>query len=98
MVARRPAPLVRVDAEVVDRAGDDLERLPVEEELLPRHAQPAPPPEAQPTALLVAAIGAPLRVPGSDGMTHLEYDLLVANMLLPRLRAAAQAVKASIAS
>ena len=43
-------------------------------------AQPAPPPEAQPTALLVAAIGAPLRVPGSDGMTHVEYDLLVANV------------------
>ena len=25
-------------------------------------------------------IGAPLRVPGSDGMTHLEYDLLLANV------------------
>jgi hypothetical protein len=44
------------------------------------HAQPAPPPVAQPTALLVSAIGAPLRVPGSDGMTHVEYDLLVANV------------------
>ena len=44
------------------------------------HAQTEPPPVAQPTALLVSAIGAPLRVPGSDGMTHVEYDLLVANV------------------
>ena len=42
--------------------------------------QAAPFPAAQPTALLVSAIGAPLRVPGSDGMTHLEYDLLLANV------------------
>jgi Peptidase family M23 len=44
------------------------------------HAQTTPPPVAQPTALLVSAIGAPLRVPGSDGMAHVEYDLLVANV------------------
>jgi hypothetical protein len=44
------------------------------------HAQPAPPPAAQPTALLVSALGTPLRVPGSDGLTHVEYDLLVANV------------------
>jgi hypothetical protein len=43
---------------------------------------PPPGPEvpgAGPTALLVAAVGAPLRVPGSDGLAHLEYDLLVTN-------------------
>ena len=41
-------------------------------------SQPAPP-AAQPTALLVSATNAPLRVPGSDGMEHLEYDLLITN-------------------
>ena len=34
---------------------------------------------AQPTALLVSATNAPLRVLGSDGMEHLEYDLIIAN-------------------
>jgi hypothetical protein len=29
--------------------------------------------------LLVSATNAPLRVPGSDGLVHLEYDLLVTN-------------------
>lgn len=35
---------------------------------------------AQPTALLVAATNAPLRVLGSDGMEHLEYDLIITNV------------------
>jgi hypothetical protein len=36
-------------------------------------------PTAQPTALLVSATNAPLRVLGSDGMEHLEYDLIITN-------------------
>src|SRR5436190_22794022 len=40
--------------------------------------QPAPP-AAQPTALLVSATNAPLRVLGSDGLEHLEYDLIISN-------------------
>src|SRR5262245_31694370 len=32
------------------------------------------PADGQPTALLVSAINTPLRVPGSDGLVHLEYD------------------------
>ena len=31
------------------------------------------------TALLVSAIGAPRSVPGSDGMEHTEYDLIITN-------------------
>ena len=31
------------------------------------------------TAIVVAATNDPLRVPGSDGVDHLEYDLLVTN-------------------
>jgi hypothetical protein len=34
----------------------------------------------QPTALLVEATNRPLRVPGSDGLQHLEYDLIVSNV------------------
>jgi hypothetical protein len=34
----------------------------------------------QPTALFVSAIHAPLRVTGSDGMVHIEYDLVLANV------------------
>ncbi len=41
--------------------------------------QPSPP-AAQPTALLVTATNAPLRVLGSDGMEHLEYDLIITNV------------------
>src|SRR5688500_1682426 len=37
----------------------------------------SPRPAAQRTAILVSATNAPLRVPGSDGMAHLEYDLIV---------------------
>ena len=40
--------------------------------------QPAPP-TAQTAALLVSATNAPLRVRGSDGMEHLEYDLVITN-------------------
>jgi len=47
-------------------------------------AVPAAHPEVQPasqaTALLVSATNAPLRVLGSDGMEHLEYDLLITNV------------------
>jgi hypothetical protein len=35
---------------------------------------------AQSTALLVTAIHDPLRVTGSDGMVHLEYDLIITNV------------------
>ena len=38
------------------------------------------PPAAQPTPLLVTATNAPLRVLGSDGMEHLEYDLVITNV------------------
>jgi hypothetical protein len=38
--------------------------------------------DGQPTALVVAATNAPLRVPGSDGLLHLEYDLLVTNVFV----------------
>ena len=31
------------------------------------------------TAIVVSATNDPLRVPGSDGVDHLEYDLLVTN-------------------
>ena len=34
----------------------------------------------QPTALLVSATNAPQRVLGSDGMEHLEYDLIFTNI------------------
>jgi murein DD-endopeptidase MepM/ murein hydrolase activator NlpD len=39
----------------------------------------SPAPVAQRTALLVAATNAPLRVVGSDGLAHLEYDLVATN-------------------
>ncbi len=43
--------------------------------------QPATPESAPPltTAIIVSATNDPLRVAGSDGMDHLEYDLLVTN-------------------
>lgn len=37
---------------------------------------------AQPAAILVAATNAPLRVPGSDGLDHLEYDLIITNVFV----------------
>jgi hypothetical protein len=45
-------------------------------------ATPVAPPgvTAQTTALLVSAIHDPLRVTGSDGMVHLEYDLVLTNV------------------
>jgi Peptidase family M23 len=45
-------------------------------------ATPIAPPgvTAQTTALLVRAIHDPLRVTGSDGMVHLEYDLVLTNV------------------
>jgi murein DD-endopeptidase MepM/ murein hydrolase activator NlpD len=33
-----------------------------------------------PSALLVSATNRPLRVPGSDGLQHLEYDLIITNV------------------
>jgi hypothetical protein len=39
-----------------------------------------PPTTAQTTALLVASTNAPLRVLGSDGLEHLEYDLVFTNV------------------
>jgi hypothetical protein len=45
-------------------------------------ATPAAPPgwTAETTALLVTATHDPLRVTGSDGMVHLEYDLVITNV------------------
>jgi hypothetical protein len=45
-------------------------------------ATPAAPPgwTAETTALLVSATHDPLRVTGSDGMVHLEYDLVITNV------------------
>src|SRR5215212_3423347 len=45
-------------------------------------ATPVAPPgvTARTTALLVSAIPDPLRVTGSDGMVHLEYDLVLTNV------------------
>ena len=43
--------------------------------------QPPEPASAQPTALVVSATNAPLRVLGSDGLMHLEYDLLISKCL-----------------
>src|SRR5687768_13147044 len=45
-------------------------------------ATPVAPPgvTARTTALLVSAIHDPLRVTGSDGMVHLEYDLVLTNV------------------
>jgi hypothetical protein len=45
----------------------------------PAGGEPAPP-TPQVTALLATATNAPLRVLGSDGMEHLEYDLVVTNV------------------
>ena len=38
--------------------------------------------DSQPTALVVSPINRPLVVPGSDGLMHLEYDLLVTNVFV----------------
>ena len=32
------------------------------------------------TAIVVSAIGGPIGVPGSDGLQHIEYDLVVTNV------------------
>lgn len=40
----------------------------------------ANPTTAQFTAIVVSAIGGPIGVPGSDGLEHVEYDLLVTNV------------------
>jgi hypothetical protein len=40
----------------------------------------ANPKTAQLTAIVVSAIGGPVGVPGSDGLEHIEYDLLVTNI------------------
>src|SRR5919108_2640565 len=40
------------------------------------------PADGQPTALLVSATNASLHVPGSDGLVHLEYYLLVTNVFV----------------
>ncbi|WP_180970093.1 M23 family metallopeptidase [Deinococcus planocerae] len=37
-------------------------------------------PTSHPTAIIVASTNDPLRVPGSDGLEHLEYDLLFTNV------------------
>ena len=44
------------------------------------NGQPNPPPTPQITALLVVSTNEPLRVPGSDGQEHLEYDLVMTNV------------------
>jgi murein DD-endopeptidase MepM/ murein hydrolase activator NlpD len=40
----------------------------------------ANPKTSQLTAIVVSAIGGPVGVPGSDGLEHIEYDLLVTNV------------------
>jgi murein DD-endopeptidase MepM/ murein hydrolase activator NlpD len=40
----------------------------------------SPPTERQLTAIVVSAIGGPIGVPGSDGLQHIEYDLVVTNV------------------
>ncbi len=51
---------------------------------LPVAAQEAtpvsPPADGQLTAIVVSAIGGPIGVPGSDGLQHIEYDLVVTNV------------------
>jgi murein DD-endopeptidase MepM/ murein hydrolase activator NlpD len=46
-----------------------------------QEATPAPAPaNGQLTAIVVSAIGGPIGVPGSDGLEHIEYDLVVTNV------------------
>ena len=46
-----------------------------------QEATPAPPPtNGQLTAIVVSAIGGPIGVLGSDGLQHIEYDLLITNV------------------
>ncbi len=40
----------------------------------------SPPAERQLTAIVVSAIGGPIGVPASDGLQHIEYDLVVTNV------------------
>lgn len=57
-------------------------------------ATPTAPPgvTAQTTALLVSAIDDPLGVTGSDGMVHLEYDLVLTNVFTAPVTIASIAV------
>ena len=53
---------------------------PAQESVIAQVATPAAqPPAARLTAIVVSATNAPLGVLGSDGLEHLEYDLLVTN-------------------
>ena len=52
-----------------------------------QEATPAPPPaEQQLTAIVVSAIGGPIGVPGSDGLEHIEYDLVITNVFSAPVR------------
>jgi murein DD-endopeptidase MepM/ murein hydrolase activator NlpD len=57
---------------------------------LPVAAQEAtpvsPPTDGQLTAIVVSAIGGPIGVPGSDGLEHIEYDLVVTNIFSAPVR------------
>ena len=46
-----------------------------------QEATPVPPPtNGHLTAIVVSAIGGPIGVPGSDGLEHIEYDLVITNV------------------
>lgn len=53
----------------------------VSPQVVAAQATPVTPPgvTARTTALLVSVVNAPLRVTGSDGQVHLEYDLVISN-------------------
>ena len=47
------------------------------------------PTDGQLTAIVVSAIGGPISVPGSDGLEHIEYDLVVTNVFNAPVKLAA---------
>jgi hypothetical protein len=58
--------------------------------IVPVAAQDATPavhlPDQQLTAIIVSAIGGPVAVPASDGLEHIEYDLVVTNVFSAPVR------------
>ena len=47
---------------------------------VPRAIPASQPTDRELTAIVVSAIGGPIGVPGSDGLQHIEYDLVVTNV------------------
>ncbi len=75
--------MIRLSALTVSLAIALLAALPI---ALPAAAQATPGAGApvmsqQPTVILVSAIGPAMRVPGSDGLDHIEYNLLITNAI-----------------